>query len=78
MTNTQIPRSSAEVASAAGANIRRELQNQGHDVTWLAGELGVSVNGLLKAFSEKMPFGLLFDIAELLRVRPDHLIEVAP
>lgn len=79
MTSTaDFPQGSAEVAHRTGVNIRRTLNAEGHDVTWLADELGVSVDGLLKAFSERMPFGLLFDIADALRVRPDSLLEGVP
>lgn len=63
------------VAHSVGANVRRVLGAQGHDLTWLAAETGVSVDGILRAFTERVPFGLLFDMAEALRVRPDTLLE---
>lgn len=69
-------RATPEVATTAGGHVRRHLASQGRDLNWLAGEIGVSVHGLLIALSERLSMGLLFDIAEVLQVRPDSLLEV--
>jgi len=73
---TNAIRATPEVATTAGGNVRRHLASQGRDLNWLADEIGISVHGLLTALSERLSLGLLFDIAEVLQVRPDSLIEV--
>ena len=77
MTYTVPPQTSTEVAHKVGANVRRVLGTQGRDLTWLADEIGITVDGILRAFTERVPFGLIFDMAEALSVRPDTLIDGA-
>lgn len=75
MTYTATPETSSEVAHKVGANVRRVLGSQGRDLTWLANEIGITVDGILRAFTERVPFGLLFDMADAMNVRPDSLLE---
>ena len=77
MTDTVPPQTSSEVAHKVGTNVRRVLGTQGRDLTWLADQIGVTVDGILRAFTERVPFGLIFDMAEAMQVRPDTLIEGA-
>ena len=75
MTNTSTPlRSSKEVASAIAGNTRSILAGRGLNLEWLAAEIGIDVQTILKAFSERVETGLLFDLAFYLEVAPDRLI----
>jgi lambda repressor-like predicted transcriptional regulator len=67
---------SEEVARAAGSTIQQELRSQGHTLEWLADEVGVTVDTLLKGFTELLPYALLMDIAEVLGVRTEQLYKV--
>ena len=76
MPNTTVPqRSSEDVASTIGNNTRSILSDRGLNLEWLAAEIGIDVHTILRAFSEKVETGLLFDLAFYLEVAPDSLIE---
>lgn len=75
MPNTTAPqRSSEDVASTIGDNTRTILADRGLNLEWLANEIGINVHTILRAFSERVETGLLFDIAFYLEVAPDRLI----
>ena len=69
MTNTAVPlRSTEEVASDIGNNIRQILSEQGHNLEWLAGEIGIGVHTILAQFAEKVELWLVLDAAVYLNV----------
>lgn len=74
MTNTVPPEA---VASTVGENVRRVLQSQGRDLEWLSSETDITIPGILRAFSEGVSLGTLFEFAAALNVRPDLLLEGA-
>ena len=77
MTNTTVPlRSTEEVARTVGDNIKAVLAERGHSLEWLAGEIGIDVQTILKAFSSHVPLWLTLDASAYLEVAPDALLEV--
>lgn len=72
MTNHKVPRiiTSTEVAD----NIKSILNERGRTLEWLAGEIGIDVQTILKAFSAKVPIWLTIDAATVLEVAPDVLV----
>jgi lambda repressor-like predicted transcriptional regulator len=64
-----------KITETINSNVRAELRRQGHNLEWLAGDLGVSVDGLLGDMSEHMPPHLIWDIAEALNVPAPELLE---
>jgi hypothetical protein len=46
MPNITTPLTSAEVAQRVGDNIRTILAEQGHDLVWLAAEIGIDVQAI--------------------------------
>lgn len=72
MTNHKVPRiiTSSEVAD----NIKSILNERGRTLEWLAGEIGIDVQSILKAFSAKVPIWLTIDAATVLEVAPDVLV----
>ena len=64
-----------KITETINSNVRAELRRQGHNLEWLAGDLGLSVDGLLTDLSEHMPPHLIWDIAEALNVPAPVLIE---
>ncbi|SIN72461.1 hypothetical protein [Agromyces cerinus] len=75
MTNTTVPlRSTEEAARTIGNNIKAILAERGHSLEWLAGEIGIDVQTILKAFSTQVPAWLTLDASFYLEVAPDVLI----
>lgn len=75
MPNTTAPQfTSVEVAKQVGDNTKTILADRGLNLEWLANEIGINVHSILKAFSERVETGLLFDLAFYLEVAPDVLI----
>ena len=71
MTNHKVPRiTSSEVAD----NIKSILTERGRTLEWLAGEIGIDVQTILKAFGSKVPIWLTLDAANCLEVAPDVLV----
>jgi hypothetical protein len=76
MPNTTAPqRSTEEVASTIGENVRSILSGRGRNLEWLAAEIGIDVQSILKAFATKVESGLLFDLSFYLEVSPTSLYE---
>ena len=76
MTNTTVPlRSTEEAARTVGNNIKAALAERGHSLEWLAGEIGIDVQSILKAFSTVVPVWLTLDAAFYLNVPADRLLE---
>lgn len=78
MTNTTVPLTSTEVAQRVGESIKALLVSRGHDVTWLANEIGIGVPAVLNAFHGPMPLWFVQDAALYLEVSPAALIEGRP
>ena len=74
MPNNTAPLTSSEVAQRVGENTNTILRERGLNLTWLANEIGIDVQTILKAFTSKVGTGLLFDLAFFLEVAPDRLI----
>jgi hypothetical protein len=68
MHKTAAPLTSSEVAQRVGDNIRTILAEQGHDLVWLASEIGIDVQAILEQFAEKVELWLVFDAAVYLNV----------
>jgi hypothetical protein len=68
MPNITAPHTSEEVAQRVGDNIRTILAEQGHDLVWLAAEIGIDVQEILKQFSEKVEWWLTLESAIILNV----------
>jgi hypothetical protein len=76
MPKSTVPlRSPEDVASNISHNIRTILAEQGHDLDWLAAEIGIDVHTILRQFSEKVEFWLVVEAASFLGVSPDRLLE---
>lgn len=75
MTNSTVPlRSTEEAARTVGNSIKAILAERGHSLEWLAGEIGIDVQTILKAFSTEVPVWLTLDASFYLEVAPDVLI----
>jgi len=75
MTSTEVPlRSTEEVARTIGNNIKAALAEQGRNLEWLAGEIGIDVQSILKAFATEVPLWLTLDASFFLEIAPDRLI----
>jgi hypothetical protein len=76
MPNTTAPiRSTEEVARTIGENIKSALTVRGRNLEWLAGEIGIDVQSILKAFASHVDMWLILDASFFLEVSPDSLIE---
>ena len=76
MPNTTAPEiTSYEVAQRVGANTKALLSVKGRNLDWLASEIGISVDSILKAFGTRVDTWLLFDLSFYLEVAPDSLLE---
>ena len=73
MPNITAPLTSSEVAQRVGDNTKTILHDRGLNLEWLAGEIGIGVHAILKAFSERVETWLLFDLAFYLQV-PAHVL----
>jgi len=77
MTNTTAPQfTSEEVARRVGINTKALLALRKRNLDWLASEIGISVDSILKAFGSRVETWLLFDLSFYLEVAPDALLEV--
>ena len=75
MPKTTAPqRSSEEVASTIGENIKTTLAEQGRNLDWLAGQMDVTTHSILKAFATRVDMWLIFDASYYLDVPADRLI----
>ena len=75
MTNTAVPlRSTEEVARTVGRNTKSILAGRGRTLEWLASEIGISTDRILRAFGERVDTWLLFDLSFYLEVAPDTLL----
>lgn len=74
MPKTAAPITSSEVAQRVGDNIKSILTERGQNLEWLAGEIGIDVQTILKAFSTEVPLWLTLDASFYLEVAPDVLI----
>jgi hypothetical protein len=68
MPNITTPLTSAEVAQRVGDNIRTILAEQGHDLVWLAAEIGIDVQAILKQFTTELEWWLTLESAIILNV----------
>lgn len=76
MTNAAVPlRSTEEVARTIGNNIQAALKERGHDLTWLAGEIGIDPHTILRHFGSEVPSWLILEASYYLEVAPDSLVE---
>ena len=77
MTNAAVPlRSTEEVARTVGRNTKSILAGRGRTLEWLASEIGISVDSILKAFGSHVDTWLVLDLSFYLEVAPDALLEV--
>ncbi len=74
MPKTTAPITSPEVAQRVGDNIKNILTERGLTIDWLAGEIGIDTQTILKAFSSEVPLWLTLDASFYLEVAPDVLI----
>lgn len=70
---TKFPISAELINKAIRGRINTALAAGGHDLDWLAGEVGVSTHRLLADMTEGLGPILLWDLAEALGVRPEFL-----
>jgi hypothetical protein len=68
MPNITAPHTSEEVAQRVGDNIRTILAEQGHDLVWLAAEIGIDVQAILKQFTTELEWWLTLESAIILNV----------
>lgn len=57
-----------------GDNTKTILAERGLNLDWVAAEIGIDVQTILKAFSDRVEMWLLFDISGALEVAPDALL----
>jgi hypothetical protein len=69
----KFPISPELITQGIRGRIDATLTAQGHNLDWLAGEVGVSTHRLLADFSTGPSFGLLWDTAEVLGVPLEFL-----
>ena len=75
MNNTIPPlHTSEEVAHRVGDNIRSILAEQGRNLEWLAAEIGIDVQSILKQFSEKVQLWLALDASVYLNVPLERVL----
>lgn len=75
MTNTN-PAASG-VALIIGRNVRTVLEAQGRNLDWLADQIDISAQTILRHFTEGVPAWLTLDMANVLDVDAGALLEGA-
>jgi len=70
---SKFPSSPNEANAAIQERITATLETRGHDLAWLADEIGVSAHRLLCDFTEGLSVVFLWDISEILGVSKEYL-----
>ena len=70
---SKLPTATELITAAIRDRIEAVLARQGHNLDWLAGEVGVTTHKLLQEFSEGISYVFLWDMAEVLGVSTEYL-----
>lgn len=70
---SKFPTGEEAITASIRDRIEATLAHQGHNLDWLAGEVGVSVVGLLRLLHDGPSYHILYDVAESLGVSTAYL-----
>lgn len=70
---SKFPTSPELITAEIRGRVEASLESQGHNLDWLAGEVGVTSHRLLAEFADGPSYVYLWDMAEVLGVSTTYL-----